>query len=364
MTKFDQGDFREFMSIRGLNNVVKEIVALNPFPNRPTVFYRGKIKLHGTNGGIRVYGNGDVVAQKRTSDLGPTEDNYGFRQFVETHRGYFSNLGFLQGLKPNEFMTIYGEWAGPGIQKNVGVSKLAEKQFFVFMIDLPNDVRVYEPMMIDAIMDFTARPARIHILPWWTNEVTRIDFNSKEATQEVADRWNERVAEIDKLDPYIKLVFGVEGVGEGLVFYPVQIEGVAGQRAPHPIHELPALMIKVKGASHGEKGAAKPARVSAGHSQSALLFAQTHTHEARLTQGLQAIFGESAPAVEKMGPFLGWVGNDVKKETADELEASGLVWKDVAGPVALIAREWLFARINATSAFGRDEATGELVAAE
>lgn len=359
MTKFDQGHFREFMSIRGLNNVVKEIVALNPFPNRPTVFYRGKIKLHGTNGGVRVYGDGAVVAQKRTSDLGPTEDNYGFRQFVETHRGYFSNLGFLQGLKPDEFMTIYGEWAGPGIQKNVGVSKLAEKQFFVFMIDLPNDVRVYEPQMLEAVMDFSARPARVHILPWWTNEINMIDFNSKEATEEVAARWNDRVAEIDKLDPYIKRV---EGVGEGLVFYPVMIKGVAGERAPHPVHELPALMIKVKGASHGEKGAAKPARVTAGHSQSALLFAQTHTHEARLTQGLQAIFGESAPVIEKMGPFLGWVGRDVQKETADELEASGLVWKDVAGPVALIAREWLFKKLDGSP--GAYYSPAETVAAE
>src|SRR5690606_37879921 len=94
---------------------------------------------------------------------------------------------------------------------------------------------------------------------------------------------------------------------------------------------------------------AKPARVSAGHSSSALAFAQTHVSEARLVQGLQAVFGESAPVIEKMGPFLGWIGNDVKKETADELEASGLVWKDVAGPVALIAREWLFKKLDGTA---------------
>jgi hypothetical protein len=36
------------------------------------VTYKGKVKLHGTNGGVQCFKNGDVVAQSRSAILTPT----------------------------------------------------------------------------------------------------------------------------------------------------------------------------------------------------------------------------------------------------------------------------------------------------
>ena len=44
----------------------------------PVIKYRPKIKLHGTNAGIRIESSGAVTAQSRTRDLTPFSDNYKF----------------------------------------------------------------------------------------------------------------------------------------------------------------------------------------------------------------------------------------------------------------------------------------------
>lgn len=44
--------------------------------------------------------------------------------------------------------------------------------------------------------------------------------------------------------------------------------------------------------------------------------------------------------LKRTGDFLKWIGQDVKKKSVAELEASGLEWKQVAKAVASKARNW------------------------
>jgi hypothetical protein len=61
--------------------------------------------------------------------------------------------------------------------------------------------------------------------------------------------------------------------------------------------------------------------------------------EARLQQGLTvACEGERAP--RRTGAFLAWIAADVRKETGDELEVSGLSWPQVDKAVQARARTW------------------------
>lgn len=338
-----RGDFTAFPSIRGFANICKEIAIVYPFPNRPTIPFNSKVKLHGTNAGVRIYADGRVVAQKRTDDVTPEDDNAGFAAWVATMRDYFGSLAIA--LPPNTYVVIHGEWAGPGVQKKAAVASIPEKSFFVFSIET-SEGHIVEPDEILAFMSDDGKlPARVYVLPWFSRLSVTIDFNDREGTEAVAATMNEVVGEIDKVDPYIQEVFGVEGVGEGLVFYPrgPGYEKLRGDRGL-------SLLFKVKGASHGEKGAGKAARTSAIPSNTATEFAKTHVHEDRLEQGLKAVCGNDLPTMKHIGPFLGWIGRDVEKETVDEREASGLDWRShCAGPVALIAREWLFKKINAVT---------------
>lgn len=78
-------------------------------------------KVDGTNGCV-IITNGEVVGvQSRKRIITPSDDNFGFANWVERNKEDLKTLG--DGYH-------YGEWAGPGIQKNP--HQLDTKQFFLF----------------------------------------------------------------------------------------------------------------------------------------------------------------------------------------------------------------------------------------
>lgn len=89
------------------------------------VFMTVTQKIHGTNAQIHIYkdetGELQLVCGSRTKWIYPGDDNYGFAQFVHTHKAEFiEKLG--EG-------THFGEWAGPGINSGEG---LTQKTFVLF----------------------------------------------------------------------------------------------------------------------------------------------------------------------------------------------------------------------------------------
>ena len=73
-------------------------------------------------------------------------------------------------------------------------------------------------------------------------------------------------------------------------------------------------------------------------------YAELMVPEARLQQGIQEVFGDDPFDQKGTGAFIKWIVQDVQKEGALELEASGLTWKQVGGTVAKKAREWFLAK--------------------
>jgi len=66
---------------------------------------------------------------------------------------------------------------------------------------------------------------------------------------------------------------------------------------------------------------------------------------ARLEQGLtEAVAGELL--MTRMGEFLQWLTADVRKESATELEAAGLVWKQVGRAVGVAGKTWFQAQVG------------------
>jgi hypothetical protein len=61
--------------------------------------------------------------------------------------------------------------------------------------------------------------------------------------------------------------------------------------------------------------------------------------EARCTQGLQEVCNGDSD-IKGIGGFLRWINQDIQKENQDELEASKLVWKQVAKQVNYRAKQW------------------------
>lgn len=97
-------------------------------------------KMDGTNACI-VIQDGEVVGvQSRKRFITPADDNYGFASWVEENKQELLKLG--DGYH-------YGEWVGPGIQKNP--HNLADKKFFLFNTFRWNSKNPNKPKCCDVV---------------------------------------------------------------------------------------------------------------------------------------------------------------------------------------------------------------------
>ena len=312
-------------SIELLHNLVATLGHLNglgqPFP---VVEYRAKVKLHGTNCAVQITGSG-VIAQSRTALLSPDADYKGFAVWVAAQRDYFARLP--SGL------VVFGEWCGPGIEKGMAISQARTKLFAVFAVRRDDGIIIHEPEQIRALLPAASAPEQLHVLPWEGDPIT-IKFGDRTDLERAASVLNTRVAEVEREDPWVKRALGISGLGEGLVFYPVSVDG-----ATPATERLEQLMFKAKGEKHRTAGTKTAVQVDPSVVASVAEFVALMVTDARLRQGLtEACGGARDPKITRQ--FLEWVATDVRKESSAELAASGLSWSDVDKAVQARAREW------------------------
>ena len=338
--------------IRGFHNVLKEMQIEYGSDMPKAARWHSKIKLHGTNAAIRFEQDGSITAQKRSDDISVDNDNFGFALHVESMRPmlerWFEDYCKSYILAPNQHVTICGEWAGPGVQKSVAVSQIPAKHFFVFAImigekEVHTDM-IFKASVIEHILYGGAvvadewQNARVRVIP--DHKDYTVDTRFKENLEAFVEEANKEVEAIEACDPYIKSVFGIEGIGEGLVFYPhgSTVSGKSLCDIYCSKSEFERRAFKVKGEKHAVNKAGKPARVKSAIPKSAYDFVDMHVTEARLEQGLDEVGGVD---IKKTGQFIGWVCRDVALESAQEIEESGMAWKGcLSGVVATRAREW------------------------
>jgi len=312
-------------SIELLHNLVATLGHLNglgqPFP---VVEYRAKVKLHGTNCAVQIT-RGGVIAQSRTALLSPDADYKGFAVWVAAQRDYFARLP--SGL------VVFGEWCGPGIEKGMAISQARTKLFAVFAVRRDDGSIIHDPDQIRALLPAANAPEHLHVLPWEGPPIT-IAFGDRAALEGVASDLNTRVAAVEREDPWAKSALGISGLGEGLVFYPVSVDG-----APPATERFEQLMFKAKGEKHRTAGTKTAVQVDPSVVASVAEFVALMVTDARLRQGLsEACGGARDPKTTRQ--FLEWVAADVRKESSAELTASGLSWNDVDKAVQARAREW------------------------
>lgn len=342
---------KKFPKVSGFHNVYKSM-QLRGELSADSAWY-AKIKLHGTNAGIRFSPDGTITAQKRTDDVSVGDDNAGFAAFVEEKREFLEDWYKVYRNVHSDCnwdVIIYGEWAGPGVQKGVATSDIPEKCFFIFSVTTVfpeqelRSVMVFNSTFISHLLGephLTWNDNRMYVIPEFG--VYHVDTRFREGAQTFVDEINDEVQKIEDCDPYMKELFGVEGTGEGLVFYPL---GRDGKDCWCYVHEFDDFSFKVKGEKHAVNKAGKPARVKSAVPESAFVFADQHVTDARLEQGLQEFGGTLR--MEDTGRFIGWVCKDVAEESAQEIEESGLAWKgQLSGVVANRAREFFIRRVEA-----------------
>lgn len=277
--------FIKWPDIESLHNVVRgmrKYEGANPDFKFPVVTYRGKVKLDGTNAAVRITRPGSdgfakITAQSRTQDISISNDNCGFARFVEERRDMFiaAVKDLFEDFPPLLEVIIYGEWAGKGIQKGTSVSTVDGKYFCVFAVQEVcgqnfDNTRNFLHTELD---DFPG--ALSYDLPviggvrylGWEGPTFVVDFGSETSLRNFSEKVEAEVLRIEGCDPWVKTLFGVEGVGEGLVYYPTQafirdvdLDGMGVTVDLEDREEIERLMFKAKGEKHRVKKQERPPR--------------------------------------------------------------------------------------------------------
>lgn len=293
-------EFHKYPSVESFSHFVKNARRYGMTERN----FIAKIKLHGTNAAI-VRDEGGLYAQSRSRIIKVGDDNFGFAGFVDT-------------LNPSDFpmnCAVYGEWAGPGVQKSDAVSNIAKKMFFVFAIqDLSTGEVCSDP---EVISEMVPNVDGIEVLPIMKEFELNL-FDDKDVGAK-AQELSDLAESIGKEDPYIKAMWDISGPGEGFVLSP--------RRASR--EDYSKMICKVKCEAHRVKKTKAAATAKVEIPANVLAFCDAFITDARIQQAAsEACDGEFD--FKRIGDFARWFGNDVKKESADELAGMGLEWKDVA----------------------------------
>ena len=292
----------------------------------PKILYRGTVKIHGSNAGVRLERDGSIVPQSRNRDLSIENDHVGFAQFAhsiphEVWAHYFSETGAS---------VVYGEWCGPGIQSGDAIQQVDSKRFVVFAI-LKTDGTWAST---DVLQRFDIPEHGVFCvardgIPTFEVE---IDFNNPSPARDEIDRITAGVGETCP----VGLHFGVDGHGEGIVWTPVH--GDYDER----------FWFKSKDHRHKERSrkTKDPTPIDPEVMANMEEFVSETVNEVRMEKAISALTESGVLEMEisrkHTGQFLKWVSQDVLKEEGDVIEASGLNWKSLSKPVSDHARRWFF----------------------
>lgn len=324
-------------SIELLHNVRRTLLAtrdaLDPESSLPRITYRAKVKLDGTHAGIQVTPNG-LVAQSRSRVLTPTDDNYGFAAWLQQ-----AGLSFEKLQDRHPHTVVYGEWCGPGIQKRTAITAIDRPIFVVFAIQVVDQAHDRSSLIVDPddIRALLPEHRDLFVLPWHGDPFV-LDFEDPTRLETTTHTLNEAVHLVERRDPWVYDVFGVDGMGEGVVLYPIDHFAHRDDGTLDRDDYVP-LLFKAKGEKHQVVRQKQPVQIDPEVAQSIEGFADLFVTPTRMEQAVQEGC-QGRLDMRHMGAFLKWLNQDIQKESQAELEASGLTWAQVHRAVSARARTW------------------------
>ncbi len=344
-----RGSMIKWPDIEGFHNVVRNLKAMRDLGEGftlPKVTYRAKIKLHGTNAAVQVSPEGDVFAQSRTSVITKENDNAGFARWVD------ENVEFFKELSDGErTLTFFGEWCGKDIQKNTAINQIDKRIFAIFALQIGEvtgeQMIQAEPVVITdwlwpRFSGSSTKQDDIFVLPWYNSRQEFVlDYGDKDGIAKVVEEINGIIAEVEAVDPWVKETFNVEGLGEGLVFYPNERDG----KFVDMRDDYSDLFFKAKGEKHKVVKQKEAVQINPEVAKSIDEFVELFVTPARLDQAVTAAC-DGKYDMKLSGSFLKWINTDIKKESVAELEASKMDWKQVAKAVSSAAITWYKGKVE------------------
>lgn len=320
-------DIAHTTRFRGIDPDTNEPIYVND--PLPTLKFRGSVKLHGTNAGISWSADKGLVMMSRNNVV--TSGHFGFPEMIIQEEKAVNNIivqaAQLCDLQHGETVSIYGEWAGPGVQTGVGISNIERKTWFIFAIkvtDVEGNGRWIEE--VDQITSKTPRIRNIHEFLTFSMD---IDLNNPGLVQNDLINYTNDVEELCPVAGALKAI----GIGEGVVW-----------EAWYKGHRF---NFKVKGEKHSSSKVKKLAPVDPEKAKSVSDFVDYAITPNRVKQAMfEVAAAENIPESElsrkHTGSIIKWIANDVITEEAETMKNSMIEWKDVGKRASDTARRILF----------------------
>ena len=306
----------------------------DPSIKKPILKFKGTVKLHGTNASVCYNSEEGLWVQSRQNVITVDKDNAGFAFFAESKKQVLLDIIneiFIGYSLDSDKVTVslYGEWAGKGIQKGVGISEL-DKAFYIFGVKVSNlKDEDFNSYWLDS-SDIRSTEDRIFNVEDYETYSIDVDFNMPQLSQ---NKFAEITEKVEAECPISK-AFGVDnGLGEGVV-WSVEYKG--------NVHRF-----KVKGEKHSVSKVKKLAPVNTERLESIQEFVEYSVTKPRFDQAIQEVFGDVGNIdVRKMGDFLRWIIGDITSEEMDTMVENGLEPKDVNKYISAKAKEMFFEVYN------------------
>jgi len=317
------------VSFAGFNEAGEPIY--NSLATKPTLTFKGTVKLHGTNAGVSYNYNNGIWAQSRENIITPLKDNAGFAFFVSQNTntliGFFNKLAANNEVDLNAFtLTIFGEWVGKGIQKGVAISNL-DKSFFIFGAKVSDPENEQKSYWIDT-SELRSPHNKIYNIEDYKTFSIDIDFNMPQLVQ---NDLIDMTIGVENECP-VGAEFGFKGTGEGIVFV-CNFNGIN-------------YRFKSKGEKHSISKVKTLNSVDTEKLNSIAEFIEYAVTENRFNQAIEKVFEGETPDIKGIADVMRWMVADIVKEESDVLAANGLEPKEIGKYVSNKVRPMFFDLLN------------------
>lgn len=304
----------------------------------PKIQFIGTVKLHGTNAGITWNAQEGIKCQSRNRVV--TDGHFGFPEMVAREREIIGEV-VRQAVAlareevgydvTEDTISIFGEWAGPGIQNGVGISNLKEKTWFIFGIKVNIASQDNEGIWLKNVYMIVPPVGVVKNIWHYPSFNVLIDFNVPALSQ---NYMVEKTLEVEEECPVAKaLIPDGGGIGEGIVWTGFW----QGER----------FIFKTKGEKHSSSKVKTIAPVDAEKVKSVSEFVENSVTLNRVRQGMLEVCDIHDIPVASLsrkhtGDLLKWVVNDILTEEEATMQASGLEKRDVSKSLSDKARRIFF----------------------
>lgn len=317
-----------YPSVEQFRNIVREVTKLASYRGEdengpiydfnsemPKLRFQGTVKINGASSALTRLPDGTVISQSKKQT---TPGAQGFQLFAEENAKCFGEI-FESFEAKERTVTLFGQWAGKGIQKGVAAAFVAP--FFSLFA-----AKIGEEWFDDITRLPTFPERRIFNVHQFGIFEMDIDFSDPSSIQ---DKLEELTLKVKNRCP-VGDFFGVDGPGEGVIWSAKYKDKI--------------FRFEIKGSSQVVSKENDPP-VDPEKLDSITRFVEYAVTEKRLEQGLSALRDYGLEVSEKTaGEFIGWVVRNIKKEESDTLESRNLTLKEVGKAVTAAARNWYLSK--------------------